>query len=86
MRHTRLIAALLLIMAVVAVCASHRSHDTLLTVFRAAQAAAAVGMLLALPAKFLSDRLRSYPSRAVCANLHSSPHFMAAIPIAVLLC
>ena len=86
MRYTQLIAALLLIMAVVAVCASHRSHDTLLTVFRAAQAAATVGMLLALPATVLSDRLRSYPSRAACASSRACPHVIAAIPIAVLLC
>jgi hypothetical protein len=56
-RRTRLIATLLLLIAVVGVCASYHGHNMLMTAFRAAQAAAAIGMLLILAGTALSDRL-----------------------------
>ena len=57
----RLIAALLLIIAVVVFCVSCHQHNTLITTFRAAQAAVAMGMTLAMAATALSGIL-SWPA------------------------
>lgn len=53
----RLIAALLLVVAVMAFCISCQQHNTLVTTFRAAQAAAAIGIILAMASGALSELL-----------------------------
>ncbi|HET9184039.1 MAG TPA: hypothetical protein VFP59_18070 [Candidatus Angelobacter sp.] len=53
----RLIAALLLVVAVVAFCVSCHQHNTLITTFRAEQAAVALGVMLAMAATALSELL-----------------------------
>ena len=53
----RLIAALFLVIAVVAFCVSCHQHNTLVTTFRAAQAAVAMGMTLAMAATAVSELL-----------------------------
>lgn len=53
----RLIAALLLVVAVMAFCISCQQHNTLVTTFRAAQAAAAIGMILAMASGSLRELL-----------------------------
>jgi hypothetical protein len=55
--RARLIAALLVLIAIVGVCTSYHSHATLVTALRAAQAAAAIGMTLALAAIASPGRL-----------------------------
>lgn len=53
----RLIAALLLVIAAVAFCVSCHQHNTLMTTFRAAHAAVAMGMMLAMAATALNELL-----------------------------
>ena len=48
--RARLITALVLLIATMAVCGSCYNHTTLVTAFRAAQAAAAIAMVLSLAA------------------------------------
>jgi chromate transport protein ChrA len=84
--RARLLAALLLLIAIVGVCASYQSQNVLMTVFRAAQAAAAIGMVLALAAVARSGCLTRRDWNVIC---HMTPPAMprASIPPGrVLLC
>ncbi|MGE5321604.1 MAG: hypothetical protein ACM3SW_01995 [Actinomycetota bacterium] len=64
----RLIAALLLVIAVVAFCVSCHQHNTLITTFRATQAAVAVGVILAMAGAAASELL-PWPSWTLLRGL-----------------
>jgi hypothetical protein len=85
-RRARLIATLLLLIAVVGVCGSYQGHNMLMTAFRAAQAAAAIGMLLILAGTALSDRLTD-PAWRLAYTIVPPPLLLAGTrPTVVLLC